>query len=83
MYLYLLLGAVGLHFRMVMVFLYLFQGAAKTVNTNGESRLFWLSLVVSQVFWVIFIFAAVLTLSIKWIVREILITFYLKLGLFT
>jgi len=45
------------------------QGAAKTVMTNGESRLFWLSLVVSQVFWVVFIFAAVLTLSVKWIVR--------------
>jgi len=42
------------------------KGAAKSVNTNGESRVFWLSLVVSQVFWVVFVFAALLTLSFKW-----------------
>lgn len=39
---------------------------AKSVNTDGESRVFWLSLVVSEVFWVVFAFAAVITLSFKW-----------------
>lgn len=42
------------------------KGAAKNVNTSGESRVFWLSLVVSQVFWVVFVFAALITLSFKW-----------------
>jgi hypothetical protein len=50
--------------------LYLFQGAAKSVNTNSESRVFWLSLVVSEVFWVVFVFAALLTLSFKWFVSK-------------
>lgn len=42
------------------------KGAAQSVNTNGESRVFWLSLVVAEVFWVVFILAALLTLSFKW-----------------
>lgn len=42
------------------------KGAAKSVNTDGESRIFWLALVVSQVFWVVFVFAALITLSFKW-----------------
>jgi len=46
------------------------KGAAKNVNTSGESRIFWLSLVVSQVFWVVFVFAALITLSFKWFVSD-------------
>ena len=48
----------------------LFKGAAKSVNTDGESRIFWLSLVVSEVFWVMFVFAALITLSFKWFVSD-------------
>jgi len=43
------------------------KGAAQSVNTNGESRVFWLSLVVAEVFWVVFVLAALLTLSFKWL----------------
>jgi len=46
------------------------KGAARSVNTNGESRVFWLSLVVAQVFWVVFVFAALITLSFKWLVSD-------------
>lgn len=42
------------------------KGAAKNVVTSGELRVFWLSLVVCQVFWVVFVFAALITLSFRW-----------------
>ena len=46
------------------------KGAAKIVNTSAESRVFWLSLVVCQVFWAVFVFAAVITFSLKWLVSD-------------
>jgi len=56
------------------VIAYVTKGAAKSVNTNGESRVFWLSLVVAEVFWVVFVFAALITLSFKWFVSDHLLT---------
>lgn len=40
----------------------------KNASNSGESRVFWLSLVVAEVFWVVFVFAALITLSFKWFV---------------
>ena len=50
------------------------KGAARNVNTSGESRVFWLSLVVTEVFWVVFVFAALITLSFKWFVSGFFLT---------
>ena len=54
------------------------KGAARSVNTSGESRVFWLSLVVTEVFWVVFVFAALITLSFKWFVSEFFSTVYCR-----
>jgi len=45
------------------------------MNTDGESRVFWLSLVMTQVFWVVFVFAALFTLSFKWFVSALLLSY--------
>lgn len=42
------------------------KGSAKLLITNTEVRIFWLSLVVVQIFWVIFFFATLFTLNFKW-----------------
>ncbi|XP_064652477.1 Golgi apparatus membrane protein TVP23 homolog B-like isoform X2 [Lineus longissimus] len=42
------------------------KGAAKSLITNTESRIFWLSLVVCEVVWVVFFFGTVFTLNFKW-----------------
>ena len=44
------------------------QGASKNLITNTESRIFWLSLVVCQVFWIVFFFGTLFTLKFKWFV---------------
>jgi len=42
------------------------KGSARAPVSNAESRIFWLSLVVTEVMWVIFVFATLLSLSFKW-----------------
>ncbi|XP_041362981.1 Golgi apparatus membrane protein TVP23 homolog B-like [Gigantopelta aegis] len=37
-----------------------------TTNSAAESRIFWLSLVVAEVIWIIFLFGALFTLKFKW-----------------
>jgi len=55
------------------------KGAAKNINTDGESRIFWLSLVVAEVFWVVFVFAALITLSFKWFVSDRFLLLHISL----
>lgn len=42
------------------------KGAAKNLLTTAESRIFWLSIVVCQVLWVVFFFGAIFTFKFKW-----------------
>lgn len=44
------------------------QGAANSINSNAESRIFWFSLVVTEAFWIVFVFVALLTINFKWFV---------------
>jgi len=71
---------VALHRKFVQC---LVKGAAKSSNTGGESRLFWLSLVMSQVFWVVFVFAALITLSFKWLVNDCFIALHIAVCIMT
>ena len=47
-----------------------FQGAAKGLVTTAESQIFWLSLVVAEIFWVVILFGTIFTFKFKWLVSE-------------
>jgi len=42
------------------------KGAAKGLITTTESRIFWFSLVITQVFWIIIFFGTLFTFKMKW-----------------
>ncbi|ELU05815.1 hypothetical protein CAPTEDRAFT_186713 [Capitella teleta] len=42
------------------------KGAAKSLISGTESRIFWLSMVVCQLFWIVFFFATLFSLKFKW-----------------
>lgn len=43
----------------------------KATVTATESRIFWLSMFVSQAFWIVFLLAAILTFNFKWVMVSI------------
>ncbi|GFN78347.1 Golgi apparatus membrane protein tvp23 homolog [Plakobranchus ocellatus] len=42
------------------------KGSGTLRMSAAESRIFWLSLIISQILWFVFLFAAVFQLSLKW-----------------
>jgi len=42
------------------------KGSSKGLVTSTEARIFWLSLVVCELFWVVFFFGTLFTLNFKW-----------------
>uniref|UniRef100_A0A8C9WFZ7 Golgi apparatus membrane protein TVP23 homolog n=1 Tax=Scleropages formosus TaxID=113540 RepID=A0A8C9WFZ7_SCLFO len=43
------------------------KGPGKKLPSDSESRIFWLGLIVCPIIWVIFIFSALFSFSIKWL----------------
>jgi hypothetical protein len=44
------------------------QGAAQSSVSDAESRIFWLALIVGQLFWTVFVFTSLFGLNFKWFV---------------
>lgn len=55
----------------------LFQGSSKSKISEAESRIFWLSLVICQVLWVVFFFATLFRLDLKFLVSNSIIIYLL------
>ncbi|CAH1795537.1 unnamed protein product [Owenia fusiformis] len=43
------------------------KGAAKNLVSTAESQIFWLSLIVIEIFWVVFFFGTLFTFNFKWL----------------
>lgn len=48
------------------------KATSRKVNSNSESRIFWLGLIVCPIFWVIFVFSTIFSFKFKWLVVVIM-----------